>query len=211
MATLKQIIGKESKSDSYEWFLYLFPQKRFFKELSRISNAIGANVWEGIQDELWVRGLVSSRGEARMGKGIRTKIKAELKLEPLEAKVKRQDMIDRQAHGKKLLEEIASQTGFLLIQNECGLTMWNREKGYLLNTGTGWAYVYKTGNSFRTDKSYPIVGYFRLDCANVQGKLTEAINGELIWRAYKHGVNRRMFMTRKLLRLKRMSIKKKEA
>ena len=211
MATLKQIIGKESKSDSYEWFLYLFPQKKFFKELSRISNAIGVNVWEGIQDELWVRGLVNKRGEARMGKGIRTKIKAELKLEPLEAKIKRVDIVERSEKGKQKLIEYASQMGYLMIQQEVGLTMWNREQGFLLNAGTGFAYVYKTEGGFRTDKQYPIVGYFRLSGADVQGRLSEAMNGGMMWRSYRLGVRRRMFITRRVLRGKRISLKRKEA
>jgi hypothetical protein len=208
---LRQIIGGSGGTDSYEWFLYLFPQKKFFKELSRISNKIGIDVWDGVQDELWVRGLVSERGEARMGKGVRDKIKKELRIEPLRVKVKRKDVMERQGKGKEKLLEYGQQMGFMVVQQEVGLTMWNRDRGFLLNCGTGWAYVYKMEGGIMMDRQCPMVGYFRMDGADVQGKLSEAMNGKLMWRSYNLGVRRRLFRTRAIMRKHRVTIKRKQA
>jgi hypothetical protein len=207
---LRDIIGRGRGTDSYEWFLYLFPQKKFFKELGRISNKIGIDVWDGVRDELWARGLVSSRGEARMGKGVREKIKGELRIEPLRGKAKRKDVIDRQEHGKKMLVEYGLQLGYIIVQQEVGLTMWNREDGFLLNCGTGWAYVYKMEGGITMDKQCPMVGYFRMDGADVQGKLTGAMGGKLMWRSYNLGVRRRLFKTRAVMRKRRVGIKRKQ-
>ena len=198
----------------YEWFLYLFPQKKFFKICSEISNELGINIWEVIQDELWVRGLVSERGSARMGKLMKGKIQEVLKgMEIVTRKHKgtHPGVLARQMKGLRDLEAIATLMGYTLIQNQAGLTMWNRTMGFMFNAGVSWVYVYKTGHSIQTTKQFPIVGYFHTNADNIGGKLTEAMNGDLAWKAYRHGVQQRLTSVRKQFRTACMRKKRKEA
>ncbi len=43
---------------SYEYFLYLFPLKKFYKKLGEIEDRLGLTLWEVVDHELYCLGLV---------------------------------------------------------------------------------------------------------------------------------------------------------
>jgi hypothetical protein len=215
MPTAQKIFLKNDKSIIYEWFIYLFPDKKFFKILMAVSDRLGVNMWDPIQDELWVRGLIAERGPIRLGIKMKHKFIKELlgmELSTRKHKGVHESVQKRQDEGKERLKAIGRLMKFdVMVGNETHLVMWSRSLGFLVNAGIAWVYVYRTGNSFEMDKQFPIVGYFHTNSATIESQLCEAMNGDLMNKTHKHEVRRRIFITRKINRMRYQSIKRKQS
>jgi hypothetical protein len=207
------IVGKLMKGGAtvrYEWFLRLYPGLKFRQILGKLTKKLGVDVGAGIRDELWCMGLVGERGEARMGGKIRKVIQRELmgmELVVRKRKVKRVDVVERCGKGRERLEETGRLMGYLLVCREYGLVMFQREMGFMVISGRGWCYVYKTGHSFSFTEELVEVGYFRLD-GDVELGLRKAMNGEMRYRVQEHGTRRKRYMSRMGRRADRVKIKR---
>ena len=201
--------------DNYLYFLYLFPQKQFFKKLAEIEGSIGLTLWEVIEDELYCMGLVVQRStQIKMGRKIRGKIMAYLNDHPCTVRVqnhKKEYVRVREQHNMEVLVEGLRQLEFDIFGlSELGFIAWSRPLAYIVVSGTIWVYVYKASHSIVMDQNFPCVGYFRLNSNDVLGKLGECMRGDKVWMAYNHSVRRRMHQTRLKLRLKHAGLKRKE-
>ena len=214
MATIRTVLGKDYGATLYEWYLYSFGTKKFVSVTAKISKELGIDIWDAVKDELWCKGLCSDRGEARMGKGIRGKIKECLKGMDVTAwgiKSKRPDMKARQVRGKEKLIEAGRLMGYLLVEDDYGVVMIQRTMGFMVVAGDGWVYVYKTkGGTLGMGLECNQIGYFNLAGNDIASKLQKAMDGHMVFRAHKHGLRRAGFLKRRRVRNSRAQIKRKQ-
>lgn len=201
MPTLNNIMYNSGASKVYRHFLYTFPQQKFFKKVKEISKYTGINIIEFLKSELFGLGLLDQGEHSPGSRTLRRIVKAYLLEHPMTIhpkKIKRQDMVDRQLLGKRKLYDICKQMNWTEVHNDKGLMMWDRWNGFLLITGTGWAYVYKTSEGFRTTKHFPLLGYFQLGGSDVVGELISCINGKRTYRAGQLSQRRLLYEGRRM-------------
>lgn len=204
MATLRNILGKDYGTTLYEWYIYSFGTKKFVSVTTQISKVLGIDIWEAVKDELWSKGLCGERGQARMGKGIRGRIKEVLKTLDIQAyglKVKKPDMKARQIEGKAKLIEVGRLMGYLLIEDEYGVVMIQRSMGFVIVAGNSFVYVYKTKKgTLGMGLECTEIGYFHLAATDIAMKLQKAMDGHMVFRAQRHGTRRAQFLKRRVNR-----------
>jgi len=212
MATLRNVLGKDYGTALYEWYIYSFGTKKFVKITQEVSRVLGIDIWEAVKDELWSKGLCGERGQARMGKGIRGRIKECLKGMDIQAwgiKVKNSGMKVRQEEGKVKLIEAGRLMGYLLIEDEYGVVMIQRTMGFMVIAGEGWVYVYKTkGGTLGMGLECTQIGYFNLASSDVGSKLQKAMDGHMVFSAQRHGVRRAQYEKRRMGRNTRANKKR---
>lgn len=204
MATLRNVLGKDYGTTLYEWYIYSFGTKKFVSVTTQISKVLGIDIWEAVKDELWSKGLCGERGQARMGKGMRGRIKEVLKGMDIQAwgiKIKNSSMKSRQIEGKVKLIEAGRLMGYLLIEEEYGVMMIQRAMGFIVIAGEGWVYVYKTkGGTLGMGLECTQIGYFNLAATDIAMKLQKAMDGHMVFRAQRHGTRRAQFLKRRVNR-----------
>ena len=214
MATLRNILGKDYGTTLYEWYIYSFGTKKFVSVTTQISKVLGIDIWEAVKDELWSKGLCGERGQARMGKGIRGRIKEVLKTLDIQAyglKVKKPDMKARQIEGKAKLIEVGRLMGYLLIEDEYGVVMIQRSMGFVVVAGNSFVYVYKTKKgTLGMGLECTEIGYFHLAATDIAMKLQKAMDGHMVFRAQRHGTRRAQFLKR-IVNRNTQANKKREA
>lgn len=205
MATLFQIIGggiKNKRHIIYEHFLYSYPSPDFYDKMDEMATYYGISFEEFIRDDLFRHGIIEDTGVHRIGPGVRGKIKDYLEKFPMpvyEQPLNNQKMKARQKAGLETLKQYGESNGYYIMAYIAGsgLVMWDvRKRGILVNCGSSWAYVYKTGLSFENHRHFPLLGYFQLGGNDVTGKLEEAINGELKDRTDKLSERRKAYVMR---------------
>lgn len=220
MATIFEIIGgsiKDPRHIRYEHFLFSYGTPDFLDKLNEMTLYYKVSFAEFIRDDLWRHGIISDRGMHRISSGVRGKIKDYLEKFPMpinEEPVKNQKMKDRQIAGLETLKQYGESHGFYIIGyiEESGLVMWDvRKRGILVNSGSSWAYVYKTGLCFENDKHFPLLGFFQLGGNDVTGKLEEAIIGGMKERTDALSQRRKAFVMRQKSGWSKYNAKKKAA
>ena len=207
------IIGKLIKGwaeTRYEWYLYQYGTKKYAKLTQELSKRLKVDIKAFTDDELWCRGLRTERG-IKMTVGLRKRIKGELMgmdLRPRKRAVKRPDVRERERDGLRRLEEAGRLMGYLLIENQYGLVMFQREMGFMIIAGKVWVYVYKTGHSFSFVEQMSQIGYFHLN-GDVEQRLREAMNGQMRYRIQEHSMRRKRFLSRVNVRKERIGQKRK--
>ena len=213
MGTIRTVLGKDYGTTLYEWYLYSFGTKKFVKITQKVSIGLGVDIWEAIKDELWSRGLCADRGEARMGKGMRKRIKESLKGMDISAwgiKTKNSGMKARQVEGKEKLKEAGRLMGYILVEEDYGLVMIQRTMGFMVVAGTGWVYVYKlSGGTLGMGLGCTQIGYFNLACSDPAEKLQKAMDGHMVFRSLRHGERRQKFLKRRAEVVRRANVKRK--
>ena len=212
MSTIVSKLMKGWGTIRYEWFLRLFGTSKYAKIEEKLCEKLGIDIKGVLRDELWCMGLVVERGSDRMGREVRKKIQRELLKMDLKVRkrvVKRKDVIERCREGRVKLAECGRLMGYLKITDEYGLVMFQRDMGFMVITGRGWAYVYKTGHTFSYTDDLIEIGYFRLD-GDVELGLRKAMNGEMRYRVQEHAVRRKLFIGRRVQRNARAGIKRKQ-
>lgn len=212
MATLRNVLGKDYGTTLYEWYIYSFGTKKFVKITQEVSKVLGIDIWEAVKDELWSKGLCGERGQARMGKGMRGRIKEVLKTLDIQAwgiKIKNSSMKVRQIEGKTKLIEAGRLMGYLLIEEEYGVVMIQRSMGFVVTAGEGWVYVYTIKNKLNDwvkkgtlgmGLKCTQIGYFNLAATDIAMKLQKAMDGHMVFRAQRHGTRRAQFLKRRVNR-----------
>lgn len=204
MGTLRSVLSKDYGTTLYEWYIYSFGTKKFVKITREVSKVLGIDIWEAVKDELWSKGLCGERGQARMGKGIRGRIKEVLKTLNIQAwgiKIKNSSMKSRQIAGKTKLIEAGRLMGYLLIEEEYGVVMIQRNMGFVVVAGNSFVYVYKTKKgTLGMGLECTEIGYFHLAATDIAMKLQKAMDGHMVFRAQRHGTRRAQFLKRRVNR-----------
>ena len=220
MATIFEIVGgsiKDTRHLRYEHFLYSYDTPDFWEKLNEMNQYYQVSFSEFVRDDLWRHGIIVDRGEHRIDSRVRGKIKDFLEKSPMPMRkepVKNQKMKDRQVAGLETLKQYGESNGFYILAyiEGSGLVMWDvRNRGILVNCGSSWAYVYKTGLCFENDKNFPLIGYFQLGGNDVTVKLEDAIDGRLKDRVDKLSARRKDFVMRKKSGWTRYNAKRKAA
>lgn len=212
MSTLRSVLSKDYGTTLYEWYIYSFGTKKFVSVTTEISKVLGIDIWEAVKDELWSKGLCGERGEVRMGKGVRKRIKDVLKTMDIQAyglKIKKPDMKARQIAGKQKLIEAGRLMGYLLIEDEYGIVMIQRSMGFMVVAGNSFVYVYKTqGGTLGMGLECVQIGYFHLAATDIASKLQKAMDGHMVFSANRHGQRRAKYEKRRMNRNTRANKKR---
>lgn len=199
MTTLRHKYIQNWSAITYEWFLHLFPQQKFYKIVDSLKIDSRVPYREMIQHELYIRGWITEGGEEVMGRKVKNAIVKEisrLSVPVRKRKVKRADVLSRNREGRERLEEWLRSDGYYNRGMSTMGSVWTKEL-FLVTIGTGWVYVYlKQEKGWNWGAYMKQIGYFQLggDVIEMMGK---AEKGKLLDRSFRHGQRRKYFIMRK--------------